>query len=100
MDLILLFVYPIFDLFVAVGAVMFYFRGKAISIGKEYNFWIFISAGALCFFIADLIFGYNDLFGFLENATELDLLYVVGYLLFGVAFIVNIKYTLKKNTYD
>lgn len=95
-DLTLLFVYPIFDLFVVVGAVMFYLRGKAISIDKEHNFWIFVSAAAFSFFIADLIFGYNDLFGFLENVTELDLLYDVGYLLFGVAFIIKIKYTLEK----
>jgi hypothetical protein len=99
-DFILLFVYPIFDLFIVIGAVMFYFRGKAISIDKEHNFWIFVAAAAFFFFIADLIFGYNDHFNFLENATELDILYSVGYLLFGVAFIVNIKYTLKKNSYD
>lgn len=96
MDLTLLFSYPIFDLFIVVGAVMFYFRGKAISIGKEYNFWIFVSAAAFFFFIADLIFGYNDLFGFLESVYKLDLLYDVGYLLFGIAFIIKVKYTIEK----
>jgi hypothetical protein len=99
-DFILLYVYPIFDLFIVVGAVIFYFRGKTISIDKEYNFWIFVATAAFFFFIADLIFGYNDLFNFLEYITQLDILYSVGYLLFGVAFIVNIKYTLKKNSYD
>ena len=79
-----------------VGAVIFYIRGKAISIDKEYNFWIFVSAAAFCFFTADLLFGYNDLFSFLENVTELDLLYDVGYVVFGVAFIIKIKYTLEK----
>ena len=96
MDLILLFVYPILDLFIVVGAVIFYIRGKAISINKEYNFWIFVSAAAFCFFTADLLFGYNDLFSFLENVTELYLLYDVGYVVFGVAFIIKIKYTLEK----
>ena len=98
MDVTLIFVYPIFDLFIVSGAVMFYFRGKDISIDKGYNFWIFVSAAAFFFFIADLLFGYNDLFNFLENVTELDLLYDVGYLLFGVAFIIKIKYAIEKNS--
>jgi hypothetical protein len=97
-DLTLLFVYPIFDLFLVVGAVIFYFRGKSISIDKEYNFWIFVSTAAFCFFIADLVFGYNDLFAFLENVTQVDLLYNVGYLLFGVAFMTKMKYSIEKNS--
>jgi hypothetical protein len=96
--LTLLFVYPIFDLFLVVGAVMFYFRGRSISIDKEYNFWIFVSVAVFCFFIADLLFGTNEVFGFLENAIELDLLYVVGYSVFGIAFITKMKYSIKKNS--
>ncbi len=96
-DLTLLFVYPIFDLFIIVGAVMYYFRGKAISIDKGHNFWIFISAAGLFFFIADMIFGYNDLFNFLENVNLFDLFYVIGYLLLGAAFIIKVKYTIEEN---
>lgn len=96
-DLTLLFVYPIFDLSIVVGAVMYYFRGKAISINRGYNFWIFVSAAGFVFFIADLIFVYNDLFNFLENVNLVDLFYDIGYLLFGVAFIVKIKYTIEEN---
>ncbi|CAN5807323.1 hypothetical protein BH23THE1_BH23THE1_18680 [soil metagenome] len=62
-----MFIYPIFDLFIIVGAVMYYFRGKAISINKGHYIWIFVSAAGLFYFNADLLFGYNDLFNFLEN---------------------------------
>jgi len=96
-ELTLLFVYPIVDLFIVVGAVMYYFKGKSISINKGYNFWIFISAAGFFFFIADLLFVYNDLFNFLENANLFDLFYDIGYVLFGVAFIVKIKYTIEEN---
>lgn len=99
-DLTLLFVYPIVDLFIVVGAVMYYFRGKSISINKAHNFWIFISAAGFFFFIADLIFVYNDLFNFLENANLFDLFYDISYVLFGVAFIVKIKYTIEDNRND
>jgi hypothetical protein len=95
-DLTLLFVCPIFDLFLMVGAVMFYFRGRSIFIDEEYNFWILVSTAAFCFFIADLVFGYNDLFAFLVNVSQLDLLYNVSYLFFGVAYVIKIKNTLKK----
>ncbi len=97
LDLTLMFLYPIFDLFIIVGAVMYYFRGRAISINKGHNFWIFVSAAGLFFFIADLIFGYNDLFNFLENVNLFDLFNDIGYLLFGVAFIIKVKYTIEEN---
>lgn len=97
LDLTLLFIYPIFDLFIIVGAVMYYFRGKAISINKGHYFWIFVAAAGVFFFIADLIFGYNDLFNFLENVNLFDLFYDIGYSLFGVAFIIKVKYTIEEN---
>lgn len=97
LDLTLLFVYPIFNLFIIVGAVMYYFRGKAISINKGHNFWIFVSAAGLFYFIADLIFGYNDLFNFLENVHLFDLFYNIGYMLFGVAVLIKVKYTIEEN---
>lgn len=96
-DMTLLFLYPIFDLFIMVGAVMYYYRGKAISINKGHNFWIFVSAAGLFFFIADIIFGYNDLFNFLENANLFDLFYNIGYMLLGVALIIKVKYTIEEN---
>jgi hypothetical protein len=93
-DLTLLFVYPIVDLFIVLGSIMFYFRGRTISINKGHNFWIFISAAGLIFFIADVIFGFNDLFKFLseEDIYLSDLFYNIGYLLFGIAFILRISY--------
>jgi hypothetical protein len=97
LDLTLLFIYPIFDLFIIVGAVMYYFRGKTISINKGHNFWIFVSAAGLFFLIADLIFGYNDLFNFLENVYLFDLFYNIGYMLIGVAVLFKVKYTIEEN---
>ena len=98
LDLTLMFVYPIFDLFIIVGAAMYYLRGKAISINKGHNFWFFVSAAGLFYFIADIIFGYNDLFNFLENVYLFDLFYTLGDLLFGVAILTKVKYTIEENS--
>lgn len=93
-DLTLLFVYPIVDLFIVMGSIIFYLRGRTISLNKEHNFWIFISMGGIIFFVADVIFGFNDLFRILsdENIYLSDLFYNLGYLLFGIAFIVRITH--------
>lgn len=93
-DLTLLFVYPIVDLFIVMGSIIFYLRGRTISLNKGHNFWIFISMGGIIFFVADVIFGFNDLFRILsdENTYLSDLFYNLGYLLFGIAFIVRISY--------
>lgn len=98
-DLTLLFVYPIVDLFIVLGSIMFYFRGRTISINKGHNFWIFISAAGLVFFVADVIFGFNDLFKILteDNIYLSDLFYNIGYLLFGIAFIVRIRYLIQSD---
>ena len=77
---------------------MYYLRGKAISINKGHNFWFFVSAAGLFYFIADLIFGYNDLFNFLENIYLFDLFYTIGDLLFGVAILTKVKYTIEENS--
>lgn len=101
-DLTLLFVYPIVDLFIVLGSIMFYFRGRTISINKGHNFWIFISTAGLVFFVADVIFGFNDLFKILtdDNIYLSDLFYNLGYLLFGIAFIVRIGYLIQSDRND
>ena len=73
---------------------MFYLRGRTISLNKGHNFWILIALGGLVFFVADVIFGFDDLFNILtdENIYLSDLFYNVGYLLFGIAFILRISY--------
>lgn len=98
-DLTLLFVYPIVDLFIVLGSIMFYFRGRTISLNKGHNFWIFISTAGLVFFVADVIFGFNDLFKILteDNIYLSDLFYDLGYLLFGIAFIVRIGYLIQSD---
>ncbi len=49
MTLILLFAYPIVDLFIVAGAIMYYFRGRSISLNKEntvldihFLLWVFL----------------------------------------------------------
>ena len=92
-DLILLFTYPLFDLFIVVGSIMYYFRGRTISLNKENNDWIFISLFGFIFFIADLAFGYNDIFNIINNDYLFDLYYNIGYLLLGIAIIIRLSYS-------
>lgn len=91
-DLILLFAYPIIDLFIIAGSIMYYFRGRSISLNKENTYWIFISFFGFFFFIADLAFGYNDIFNIINNDYLFDLYYNIGYLLLGIAIIIRLSY--------
>jgi hypothetical protein len=91
-DLILLFTYPILDLFIAIGAVVYYFRGISISLNKEHTYWIFVSLFGFFFFVADLAFGYNDIYSITNTNYNFDLYYNIGYLLLGTAIIIRINY--------
>jgi hypothetical protein len=91
-ELILVFAYPIFDLFIIIGGVLYYFREKEISLNKEYLSWLLISACGFFFFLADVIFGFNDLFGFSQDDHLSDLFFNVGYLMLGIAIITRIYY--------
>lgn len=97
-DLTLLFVYPLTDLFIILGSLMYYFRGRAISINKENTYWLFVSLFGFFFFIADFIYGYSDIF-FISNDDIFDLFFNIGYLFLGTAIIIRIGYfyALKKN---
>lgn len=91
-DLILVFVYPIFDLFVIISCVLYYFREREISLNKEYISWLLISACGFSFFLADVIFGFNDLFGYTQDDHLFDLFFNMGYLLLGIAILTRIYY--------
>ena len=91
-DLILLFAYPIVDLFIVAGALMYYFRGRSISLNKENMYWIFIFFFGFFFFIADLAFGYNDIFNIINNDYLFDLYFNIGYLLLGIAIVIRLSY--------
>ncbi len=91
-DIILVFVYPIFDLFIIIGCVLFYFREREISLNREYLAWLLISACGLFFFLADVIFGFSDLFGFNQNDHLFDLFFNIGYLMVGMAILTRIFY--------
>jgi hypothetical protein len=92
-DFILLFAYPISDLFIVAGSIMYYFRGRTISLNKENTYWIFISFFGFFFFIGDLAFGYNDIFNIINNDYLFDLYCNIGYLLLGIAIIIRLGYT-------
>lgn len=91
-DLVLLFTYPIVDLFIVIGSVIYYLKGRTFSINKENTNWIFISLFGFFFFIADLTFGYNDLFEKINNEYVFDLYFNIGYLLLGVAILIRINF--------
>jgi len=91
-DSILVFAYPIFDLIIVIGGVVYYFRERDISLNREYLFWLLISACGFFFFVADVIFGINDLFGHTEDYHLYDLFFNVGYLMLGIALMTRIFY--------
>ncbi|MDN5846144.1 MAG: hypothetical protein L0H53_07705 [Candidatus Nitrosocosmicus sp.] len=91
-DLILVFAYPFFDLFIIISGVQYYFREKDISLNKEYLSWLLISACGFFFFLADIIFGFNDLFGFTQDDHLFKLFFNVGYLILGIAIMTRIFY--------
>jgi hypothetical protein len=97
-DLVLLFVYPLADLFIILGSAMYYFRGRAISINKENTYWLFITLFGFFFFIADFIYGYSDIF-YIHNDNIFDLFFNLGYALLGIAIIIRVVflYALKKH---
>ncbi len=72
---------------------MYYFRGRTISLDKENNYWIFIAFFGFFSFIADLAYGYNDIFNITNNDYLFDLLYNIGYLLLGIAIIIRLSYS-------
>ena len=86
-DLLLTFSYPILDLFIIVGSIVYYIREKEISLNKEYLSWLFIAACGLSFFIADVIFGFKDLFDLSTTSNTADLFFNWGYLLLGAGLI-------------
>ncbi|KAA2279010.1 hypothetical protein E5N71_14635 [Candidatus Nitrosocosmicus sp. SS] len=91
-DFVLLFAYPIIDLLIMIGAITYYFRGKSISLNKDYIYWIFVSAFAFFSLIADISYGYNNLFGISSNEMLSDMYYNIGYMLLGVAIVIKIHY--------
>ena len=91
-DLILVFAYPIFDLFIIISGVLYYFREREISLNKGYLSWLLISACGFFFFLADVIFGFGDLFGFTQDDHLFDLFFNIGYLILGIAILTRIFY--------
>lgn len=92
-DLSLAFSYPMLDLFIIVGSIVYYFREKEISLNKEYLSWVFIAACGFFFFIADVIFGFNDIFGIMTGLHTADLFFTSGYLLLSSGLITRIVFT-------
>ena len=91
-DLVLLFAYPIIDLLIMIGAITYYFRGRSISLNKDYIHWIFVSLFAFFSLIADITFGYYNLLDDFSNEILSDLSFNTGYLLLGVAVLIRMHY--------
>jgi hypothetical protein len=91
-DLVLLFAYPIIDLLIMIGAITYYFRGRSISLNKDYIYWIFVSLFAFFSLIADITFGYDNLRDNESNGVLSDLCFNMGYMLLGVAILIRIHY--------
>lgn len=92
LDLMLVFAYPIFDLLIVISGVLYYFREKEISLNKGYLSWLLFSACGFFFFLADVIFGFEDLFGFTRDNHLFDLFFNIGYLMLGFAVLTRIFY--------
>ncbi|TVP40042.1 hypothetical protein [Candidatus Nitrosocosmicus arcticus] len=91
-DLVLLFAYPIIDVLIMIGAITYYFRGRSISLNKDYIHWIFVSLFAFFSLIADITFGYNNLVDDFSDEILSDLCFNIGYLLLGVAVLIRMYY--------
>ncbi|WP_458718781.1 hypothetical protein [Candidatus Nitrosocosmicus sp. R] len=91
-DLMLVFAYPIFDLFIIISGVLYYFREKEISLNKGYLSWLLFSACGFFFLLANVIFGFDDLFGFSQDNHLFDLFFNIGYLMLGIAVLTRIYY--------
>jgi hypothetical protein len=88
----LVFAYPIFDLLIIISGFLYYFREKEISLNKGYLSWLLFSAFGFFFFIADVIFGFDDLFGFSQDDHLFDLFFNIGYLMLGISVLTRIFY--------
>jgi hypothetical protein len=51
-----------------------------------------IASFGLLFFIADFLFGFNDLLKITDTTGFFDLLYNVGYIVLGICIIIKIDY--------
>jgi hypothetical protein len=93
--LILLFSYLVLDAFIILVAIAYYLRGRSISLNKGHNYWILIASFGFLFFIADFLFGFNDLFKIIYTTGFFDLLYNVGYIVLGICIIIKIRYAIR-----
>ena len=89
--LMLLFSYPVLDVFIILVAIAYYLRGRSISINKGHNYWILIALFGVLFLIADFLFGSNDLLNIIDTTGFFDLLYNAGYIVLGICIVIKIS---------
>jgi hypothetical protein len=80
-----------------VGSIVYYLREKEISLNKEYLSWLFIAVCGISFFVADVIFGFHDLFDLSTKTNTADLFFNLGYLLLGAGLITRIMFIRQAN---
>lgn len=93
LSIVLSFLYPILDAYIAIIAILYYFQVKIISLDNEHASWLFVSLCGIMFFIGDFIYGY----GFILNTKEypinfFNLYYNIGYSFLGIAYLLKFKY--------
>lgn len=91
-DLILLLTYPLCDIYIIVGGLFYFIRGKDISLYNEYIPWLFIFLYGLLSFIGDTTFGLIGIFNFIEETRIFDLFFSLAYMVLGISIIMNVHY--------
>lgn len=93
LSIVLSFLYPILDAYIAIIGIFYYFQVKTISLAKEHISWIFVSIFGILFFIGDFIYGYRIIIHIDETLLNFFNIYFnVGYTLMGISFLIKYKY--------
>lgn len=91
--IILSFIYPILDIYIALIGLFFYFQVKRISLENEHLIWIFVAAFGFLSFTGDSLYSYKFLFDINDGLINFfNLCYNIGYSLLGIAYLIKCKH--------
>lgn len=91
-SIVLSFLYPILDIYIAVTA-LYFFQAKTISLAKEHVSWIFVVIFGMISFIGDFIYGYRMIINIDESFLNLYNLYFnIAYTMIGTSFLIIYKH--------
>jgi hypothetical protein len=92
LEIFIIFIYPIFDAYIIIISILYYFQEKKITLTREFVSWIFILAFGICFIIGDSLYGYYTLFYSRDNIHWMDLFFNLAYTMLGIGILVRLKY--------